>query len=677
MTAQAKPKVLPAFNAVLMERYWTLENEFLSAFSRAEQDLDMRRNRLLLSAVMFGGLLDASIWPAWLAAVMLPLRQLAKEESSGEKRLSASQTRSVRIGPAGRRWFADPLTQNLLARPVHHIAGSRPSNPGHAQVTDYERLLRSGEELFLDEVAEWVLPAAKIKSSLNWPSLVVEHCTGTLETTGLVAGRWNALEREEHTANHGQSGSDLEHIRTVRPDPTTKGRYFWFRDKGFHFIRAAIVKAIDSSANCENPTLRAEKVNLSSCLENSRKFTSEGDLGWRIHEWFLAYCAATPPSEGKRPVPRRGRTLLEHAFALGSSVSWEDLWQEPWETLHPELVVEKLHAALRVRPQGFGAARRLFSFLGFGELLRPDWLREVRKNAGIKSEILTKAEFDALLPRLLDSSRRRGAHWLAAMLMFRCGLRPREIVALEIDHITVIGDIVELKVAATPYVALKNKTSARTLPLHALLSADELGELLRWRALRIRDCRGKRKHARLLFATIYHPDDYDYLLEPIEHAIRKVAGQKPASPEERKTPSYIFARCSILRHSFVSYAVATMMYPRDDGGFQMPPGITPDLVSLARRERLERALLSEGHLGLSSLEAVRQMTGHARYTRTIGTYTHVMDLVAGAYAWRRSFEPALPATALSQLTERKIGQKQRAPGPAQAMQLTDQMPIRR
>ena len=148
-----------------------------------------------------------------------------------------------------------------------------------------------------------------------------------------------------------------------------------------------------------------------------------------------------------------------------------------------------------------------------------------------------------------------------------------------------------------------------------------------------------------------------------EHAIRKVAGQKPASPEERKTPSYIFARCSILRHSFVSYAVGTMMYPRDDGGFQMPPGITPDLVSLARRERLERALLSEGHLGLSSLEAVRQMTGHARYTRTIGTYTHVMDLVAGAYAWRRSFEPALPATALSQLTERKIGQKQRARGP--------------
>lgn len=662
MTVQAKRKALSAYKVPQMERYWALENAFLSAFSRTEHNLDVRRNQLLLSAVMFGGLLNASIWPAWLAAVMVPLRQLAKEESPGEKRLSDYQTRCVPVGTGGRRWFADPLTHNLLGRPVQPYAKSPLRGPSYDTKNDYERLLHAKEGFFIEEVAGWVLAAATTKASLYWPSLVVEHCTGALTSTSLGTDRWDALEREDHTTDHSQPGSELDYIRTVRPDPMKIG-YFWFKDKGFHFIRAAIVKAIDESADCENPTLSVEQEKLRSYLEDSESRTDEGDLGWWVKQWFLAYCAATQPPDGPTPVPKRARTLLDHAFALGASVDWADLWQEPLETIHPELIVEKLHAALRNRPEGFGAANRLFVFLGFGELLRPDWLREVRKNAGIKSEVLSKTEFNALLPHLLDRTGKRGAHWLATMLMFRCGLRPREIVALEIDHITIIDDIVELKVAATPYVALKNKTSARTLPLHALLSADELGELLRWRALRIRDCKGKRKHARLLFATVYHPHDYDFLLEPIEHAIRIVTGQKPASFEERKKPSYVFARCSILRHSFVSYAVATMLVPRDDGGFQMPPGITPDLVSVARRERLERALLSQGHLGLSSLEAVRQMTGHARYTRTIGTYTHLMDLVAGAYTWRRSFEPSLPATVLCKLPERKIGYEKRLRGP--------------
>jgi len=666
MKFKANGTTLSAFDAERMDKYWTLENEFLAAFSCTEHDLDLRRNQLLLSAVMFGGLLDSNIWKMWIAAVMGPLRKLAKDKSRGEKRLSFEETRSVQIGfypSVGRRWFADPLTQNLLSRPLQNAPERTATKLGSYKedIYRYADLLRLDECAFLKRMREWVLPAATAKARLHWPSLVVEHCSGALTSTGLVSSRWGALERTYSTAKRTQIWLDLDYIRTVRPAPSREpSTPVWFKDARFHYIRVAIQEAIKHYDESEKPTLASEQKMLKALLiQNQGPFPKPNSFGGKTHEWFIKYCTGAPHTERRAATPKRARTLADIAFSLGVSVDWSSLWPKPLAKIQPEEVRDKLYAALKKRPEGFGAARRFYSFLGFGLLPRPEWLAEVRRSSRIKTKILTRPDFDALLARLVDRNGRRGAHWLAAMLMFRCGLRPREIVALEIDHITVVDDLVELKVAATPYVALKNKTSARTLPLHALLSPEELGEVLKWRALRIRDCKGERKHARLLFATIYHPDDYRYLLDPIEDVIRIVTGQKGASEEVRKTPSYVFARCSILRHSFVSYAVASMLYPRDDGGFEMPAGITPDLVSLTRRERLERALLSDGHFGLSSLEAVRQMTGHARYQRTIGTYTHLMDLVAGVYAWRRSFEPALPATVLCQLSERKSGDRKR------------------
>ncbi|TWH78272.1 site-specific integrase [Novosphingobium taihuense] len=379
----------------------------------------------------------------------------------------------------------------------------------------------------------------------------------------------------------------------------------------------------------------------------------QNTIGWWLHQWFLEHCPENPLHKKQKPKYKRASTLLDHAYILGLSVNWFDIWDQPRHFTTAEQIERILHSVLERRPDGFKIAGRLFSYLGFGKLSRPAGSQAQHRVVNVKSQILSRPQFQALLSQLEHATGQRETHWFAALLMFRCGLRPREVVALEIDHIIIADEIVELTVAATPYVSLKNKTSGRLLPLHALLSADELAELLKWRALRIRDCASERKNARLLFDTVYHPSDYPYLCDRIETAIRAVCRQPQATTDERKTAAYIFSRCSILRHSFVSYAITTMLFPRDAHEFRLPAGITSDLVSLARRDRLEHALLSEGHLGLSSLEAVRQLTGHSRFQRTIGTYTHLMDLVAAAYCWRRSCEPSLPAEVLCQLAPDK------------------------
>lgn len=666
MHSHAKASERFGFDANLMWRFWTLEGDFLVSFDQSDADLSVWRNRLLLSAIMFGGLLNAATWPGWIATVMGRLRKLSDGDC-----LPVSQTRSVYIQQAGQFWFADPLTQNLLGRRVN-LCGQHLSTGG-----DFARLIRLSEDALIAELKDWVLPAAKAKMTLLWPPLVVEHCAGALKSQSLTPAYWDRLELSEAMASPAASqAAPLETIRIERVvSNVTAQRNFYMKDKGFSFIVDAIARAIQAYANSDDPKLELERKKLATELKASLMRHDEApsyvdypegyecdehnNLGWWVYEWFLDYCPAKPRSKDRKPPkPKRARTLRAYAVALGLRVDWADLWHTPLGEISPAAMETKLHAVARNHLDGFEIAKRLYSFLGFGKLAKPADLElyweTARRAVGIKSQILSRPEYDATLAQLHDTSGGRGAHWLAAMLMFRCGLRTREIIALEIDHITVVGDIVELKVRATPYVELKNDTSKRTLPLHALLAGDELAELLRWRAQRIRDCQGKRSNARLLFATAYHESDYDWLCDPIEAAIRSACGQRLPSAERRKSPAYIFSRCSVLRHSFVSYAVTTMLLPRDDGGFELPTGITPDLVSLARRERLERALLAQGHLGLSSLEAVRQLTGHAKFTRTLETYTHLLDLIAGAYSWRRSSEPALPAEVVCALSPQAL-----------------------
>lgn len=647
-----------AFNAALMERFWILESDFLAGVGQVPPGLDARRNQLLLSAVLFGGLLNPADWPRWLRTLMGKVRNLP---AGG--RLDPDETRAVYIaaseGAKGRIWFADPVTGTLLGQPLLATVGG--TNEVLPANNDFSRLLRLPETSLFAELKAWVLPAAKVKMTLSWPPLVVEHCTGGLSSQSLGHQRWEQLDRAVPAL---QRPAPLETMRRM-PAAREPRQVDWTRmaDRGCHFLRKAISDAIDVYRMAEEPTLRLERDALQARLTSSREndiyfrplriesaAESEECLGSRIHDWFLQHCPGEPLPRDRKPRYLRAGTLLDYVFALGLKVDWSDIWDLLPEQITAGMVQEKLYAVIRARPEAYGMAKRLFSFLGLGTLAMPPDVAGAQRQTRIKGQILTGTEYHATLQQLHDAAGGRGVHWLATVLMFRCGLRPRELVALEVGHLTVVGDIVELKVEATPYVALKTRYSRRVVPLHALLAPGELAELLKWRAARIRECHEHVRNVRLLFGTTYHPSDYEYLFDPIEDALRRASGDTVPTERERKTAAYVFSRCSILRHSFVSYALASLLFPRDADGFQLPRGITPDLVSLQRRHRLERALLAEGHLGLSSVEALRQLTGHKSFRRTLGTYTHLMDLVSGLYAWRKSSEPALPADVVSKLT---------------------------
>ncbi|WP_144908140.1 hypothetical protein [Novosphingobium taihuense] len=245
-----------------MERFWTLENDFLAALGRTERDLSVRRNQLLLSAVLFGGLLDAETWPDWIRSVMGHLRSLAPGE-----RLDARLTQAVFISGKGRNWFADPITQNLLSRQM--ATKSRGSTgTGSHQGSDYARILQLGETALTTELKNWVLPAAKIKMALLWPPVVVEHCVGSLRSASLSRKGWSELNISDVKPCRPMLAPDELH-RPEPPKPTKGRKRHWFEDNLFHFIRVAIEKAIDSYATSADPTLAHERLELHSAITHS------------------------------------------------------------------------------------------------------------------------------------------------------------------------------------------------------------------------------------------------------------------------------------------------------------------------------------------------------------------------------------------------------------------------
>ena len=659
MTRAKRPPMDVAFDGALMERYWVLETAFLAALADTTDNLNHLRNKLLISAVLFGGLINPKAWPEWVRTVMAKLRALKPNDQ-----LPPGETRSVYIASTRRLWFADPVTRTLLERPIPDQASGRAQpTDGDAGRRDFNRLITIDELSLFNELRAWVLPAARVKMGLMLPSIVLEHCSGQLDSKSLSKMRWSQIHCNSPVQIAPYPLTAVEPIRRERPSTPSKARSgIWFEDIGFSFIEKAIFSAMQVYATAANPTLDLEQTQLHEEMKRSQErhanyAGAEETFGWWVHEWFLQHCPKGPQPRDSKPKRRhvlRARTMYNYAFSFGLRVNWDDLWTMPLQEIAPQAVADRLHKVVRLRPDAFHTAKWLYGFLGFGVLTWPEGVSRSEPQANTKVQIVTAPEFHAILDQLLDRDARPGAHWLAAVLMFRCGLRTREVIALEIDHVTVVDGLVELRVEATPYVKLKNATSRRVVPLHALLSPLELATLLQWRATRIRECHMSRQHERLLFATVFHQSDYAYLLDPIESAIRRARNEAPPTAEQKASASYIFGRCSSLRHSFASYALASLLMPEDDGGFVLPAGITPDLISLNRRNRLERALLAEGHMGLSSVEALRQLMGHSHLRRTLGTYVHLMDLTAAAYSWRRAIEPSLPAYVVQSLATDQV-----------------------
>ncbi len=635
-----------------------VEHHFIAWEPSGAGSIETLAGRALLSAVLFGGLNDPACWSRWLTAAMKAHSIKSHEmmwwfEGEGQAKAKAI-------------WYPDPITGCYL-----QALRSRPKVDGAIQAIEKPvELLRATLRALsehapkvgkLQEVATMdpvlLNSVCVARLHLRIPGMLAEHAKGETRTyakTKLVA----------------TSDDKLDQLESFLATPERQKPWIpRFKDKGLWQLRSAFFA--DSNAGAGD-SLRKSRDGILSSLQDQIDRWDEPQWQDSIHLHMLRWLKLRIDTGERSQLPRQAHikpsTARRYLWVLAS---------HDWEKTRTRSImngdgVAKLENAFE-ELDNYGSAkspsrRRLFkavlhSFSIYLNARNPAiriWSSDVaeeQRSRRPRRIVLNHTDFVQLKDLLdrwgalpiplahsgtdapgtaeLKNAKRADACKLAAMIMFRTGLRGQEVSNLALNDISFEGAFAELLVRGSATRSNKNKFARRTLPLHALLEKGELDQLRRWHTVRCNEEFRLSPRARLFPAVGTDGLSIDqYLLEPIDAAIRLMFGNRPLDKSTREKEGYWYALASPLRHSFASHLIACLSLPDEPVRLPAPLGLTPDLVSLDRKKRLCDALLRSRQHGLALMQAVRYVMGHASYKRALETYIHNVDWLLAVHLWR-------------------------------------------
>jgi len=267
-------------------------------------------------------------------------------------------------------------------------------------------------------------------------------------------------------------------------------------------------------------------------------------------------------------------------------------------------------------------------------------LREEESSGGIVN-LLAGADYERALAALSPARTFEvGQARLSLILGYRAGLRFRELRALTVDDVLFRegDDQCDLLIRNKRHAYLKTDTSRRVLPLHVLLTPDELAELRAWHS--DRDQKIDHKVVPRLFPARDRPTrsmPSGFLTEHLSPVLQNVTGDANASYDW-------------LRHSFISHLLATLFLPDDGTSLPSPQGWKQSDVSLQRKRAVMSALIGAERLGQGALHAVSHLAGHLPTDTTISAYTHSLDWILSAHVCRPANQQGLTIMQAERLT---------------------------
>ncbi len=629
---------------------------------------------LLCSAVLFGALINRRLWPSWFAAsrgeVVLtkgsgrgiwqqsnnPADGSNSDEDDGRNLSASNQCFKAfylhkaipSIPRTGRiwielnaekdeplRWVADPFTEALLlfwqrarfnAIDDFDVVDAVAAAFG-ASSWEYRNKLKLVIRLHL---------AARAKWQMRMPGLLIEAIDRRRQSVILPAPRWVGLFEPERSQDQAwfdpkpiarprkYKGEIAELIQKLLPN----GQNHSFRE----FALAAGELATNSRRNPIDPVKRL------LFLWAATRLAPERDLRHRKRRFAPSTVAQ-----------RSGRLLAFLEFAFKH--------QDP-NLLSTEKFASEINNALSHSECTNITRADLACFTDWNSRNVQDQSVkvsfDVRSPAGVQAGMISMADYRAIIARFTNQTRMGAMARLITMLGFRAGLRWHEVEALAIGDLLIEDGIIELTVRSNSERRTKTLGSRRVLPLHVLMGPEECAELISWwrsrraeRSPHAQSHRDPSEHWRLF--PHYEILILERVKKDIEAAIRGVTSD---------TESIYH----VLRHSFASAMIATFLLPEDYRDSQPCPQIDPELVSIARRDRLARVLLGDGFRARDGLRAVASLMGHSSEKTTIRSYFHLHDWLVGVYVARPRVQPRLTTSLISTITGRNsdvIGRENR------------------
>lgn len=249
---------------------------------------------------------------------------------------------------------------------------------------------------------------------------------------------------------------------------------------------------------------------------------------------------------------------------------------------------------------------------------------------------------------------------LLTILAFRCGFRRNELIKLRIEDLQGNTEP-EVLVRPFPGRTLKTGNARRRVPIHALLSAEELARVLRWRDRRIAETRDQ-EDTRFLFHIegSGRPFVDQEVVIPLIHAVmRDVTGD-------------VSLRFHHFRHACASWLLLGLMTA--DTPLSMFDDLPATSAWLHDAHLLRNRLYQHTNPDMAPRKRphaylVARLLGHAGPEVTLENYMHWADLLLHAALRRSSTE--IPAAIQAVLMERRVETVYRNQADATATRLLD------
>lgn len=608
-------------------------------------DLAQSQGRVLASAVLFGGLVSRPSLEAFYN--LLP--------DWYEHADMADDTLAITWAEKGgnyRRWFPDALTAVLILRLPQASTQSAQIEEGGKQAK--QKAKSAAERLLLgylrraipirgqyQERLPELIDAALLDLEVRIPRALTEYAAGHIVSHSLRPKAWRRLngkpvieDDRSRNAAEGDEDSASEQLALLPGSPPNDSAEDSSdeKDEGHH--DPEWLKQVRGLLRSSDPAASEIRV----ALKRAERLLKKSD-NTPVLETFAGFAKETlQEHSGKRlntvrtrviAVAKRLPALL--AFNNPAALSAEALqgaYQQILEDASSENQRQKLAGHLRAFHR-FLKKTRFVGAIDEGEVFA-----SANEDLTVDANLILEDEYlDAksyLKERKVITSKGTPPDQrvcdiagLLLMLGFRCGLRRMEALKLRRDDLNE-RDPAELLIRPWEQRRLKTPNATRKIPLYALLSAEELDELRKWKELREIESKTELVPSPYLFAlhgSVYTSVPENLVFPLIHEALRKVT----------KDSSLHFHH---LRHSFCSLLFCALLYPPNASFPEWLRRWGGAMKWLSKSGKLHRELYGNSHPTRRQLYALSRLLGHSSPVTGAENYNHFFDVIFAA--WRDS-----------------------------------------
>jgi len=604
-----------------------------------------RYGQILLSAMLYGGMLDVSNLRALVAN--LP----SAWENPGHDLVVPLKTPDS--ADRHNLWFADPVSQALIQRWWRDHQSDHPfvgeiRQPDQA-IKAYLRHLGIGSTLSVADLRQ----QCHHRLALRIPPVLVDYGRGLVTSVSLPQATWQrlntglALNRQDSATDSASTTMPAIPVALFSGHPSDLEK-----SRQIGYWRAFHRKLSKHTKTCTHTWFR-KKIKSYVQQEKGKLLPT---LNY-ILRWGFDLTRTTKRDKliyypGREKGQLRPTSALDYmadvAIYLITSAEDEDLVTMDAEELHDlyadaidlcprspkahphDLIAQRCAEALQ-RFHGFLEFRFGAPWVDFHDLVSSH-----NGRINVDANVISYTEYERLQQVLLPGQTGdtlQQMRSLIAMLAFRCGLRRGECQRLRLCDFHP-GSLPELLVRNSRYGRTKSSSSVRRLPLHALLTDDQLQSLRDWVDFRA-SVVGSASSEALMFDVPYPLGVEKALMTPIRMALHQVTGDTTL-------------RFHHLRHSFATWTLLRLMIPDLP---QLRASFTQHTdFELDACQNLRKRLLHNRSAGRQLLYELARLVGHESPETTLKHYVHLLDWILGQSLAAEHCEPQVSAAAISSLT---------------------------